>query len=314
MIVLDESTVKELISMEEVINVVENCFKHLATGEAINSPRTRSIAQGSVLNVMHASYPRIGKAGLKAYISTRQGTRFVFILFDTVSSDILALIEADTLGRFRTGAASAVATKYLFGKNSFSLGLAGSGRQALTQVIAMSKIAKIELVKVWSPTKEHRDRFVREISNYGINAAHYDSVESAFDGVQVVTTITSAKEPFLSRDAIRDAHHVNLCGSNWKDRAEMVPDAIMEFSTIVVDDIKQSMNEAGDLIIAKERGFFSWERAVELKDIISGRVKAKGKTLFKSVGIAIEDLAVASMLYDKAIKEGKYNSKILMSN
>lgn len=301
-LLLTEGEVQDLVEMGEVVPVVEECFRQEAFGRAANSPRTRSFAPGSVLNVMHASLPYLGRAGAKCYFSSKKGARFLFLLFRLDDSEPLAVMGADILGRYRTGAASAVATKFMAASRSFTFCICGSGRQALTQVLAMAEVASLESVRVWSATREHRDSFARSLAKLGFRASAFESVGEAMVSSDVATTITAAGEPFLTSQAVRGLDHLNLCGSNSPTRAEAAPDAVASFRTIVVDDAAQSKVEAGDLILSERSGLFSWESAVELKDVVVGRVRPSRPALFKSNGLAIEDVAVASLLYDKAVK------------
>ena len=289
--------------MREVVRAVEECFRAQASSKAVNSPRSRSVVPGSRLNVMHASLSYLGRSGTKAYLSTEHGTRFVILLFDNKSGDLLSVMGADFLGRFRTGAASAVATKYLSGMKSFRLALAGSGRQALTQVLALKEVAKLERVSVCSPTKEKREIFARDLSHkYGLETSASDSVDEAFHTAEVGTTITSSTEPFLTKESVETIQHINLCGTNMPAHAEITPEAISLFDTVCVDDISQSRVEAGDLIMAASVGALSWEKVKELKDLVASTLKPSGRTLFKSNGVAIEDVATASLIYDSAMK------------
>ncbi len=304
-LLLDEVDVEELLSMAEVVPAVEEAFRQQAMLRAINSPRTRSIAPGSILNVMHASLPYLSRSGLKVYTSTRQHANFVVLLCDLASGELLSVMAADSLGRFRTGAASAVATKYLSRLKEFTLAIAGSGRQALTQVLSMKEVAELEEVRVWSPTAEHREGFARRLSReVGVEASAHKTVEDAFSRAQVATTVTTSKNPFVGERAVKNLSHLNGCGANWSDRSEVVPGAVASFSTICVDDLQQSMVEAGDLVIAAKRRKISWRKVVELKDVVSRRVKPRGRTYFKSNGVAIEDVAVASLIYEKALRRG----------
>ena len=143
-LVLDEAAMGELLSMREVVPAVEECFRQQGLGLGVNSPRTRTLVPGAALNVMHGSLPYLGRSGVKCYLSTKHGTRFVLVLFDLTNGELLAVMGADLLGRYRTGAASAVATKYLYHEKSFRFSVAGSGKQALTQVLAMKEVASLE--------------------------------------------------------------------------------------------------------------------------------------------------------------------------
>ncbi len=302
-LILSESEVASLLSMKEVVRAIEECFRAEGAAEAVNSPRSRSVVPGSRLNVMHGSLSYLGRSGAKVYLSTKIGTRFMVLLFDNRTGDLLSVMGADTLGRFRTGAASAVATKYLCGLTSFRLALAGSGRQALTQVLALREVANLECVSIWSPTKERRESFARVLSQkYGLEASALGSADQAFHDADVGTTITSSTEPFLTRGSVRNTRHLNLCGTNQPMHAEIAPEAISLFETVCVDDISQSRVEAGDLVIAASQGALSWRRVRELKDFVASSRKPQGRTLFKSNGVAIEDVATASLVYDNAMK------------
>lgn len=308
---LSEKDVASLVEMRDVVAVVEECFRRQASGAAVNSPRTRASAPGAVLNVMHAVLPYLGRAGVKCYLSSGKGTRFVFILFRLEDAEPLAVMGADVLGRYRTGAASAVATKHLYGAKDFDFAVCGAGRQALTQVRALGEVASLKSVRVWSPHGERRESLARELRDLGFAASALASLADTLSGAEVATAITTSKEPFLTPELVRSVRHLNLCGSNSPLRAEAFPTCVAEFETVVVDDLLQSKVEAGDLIGAEREGLFSWDRAVELKDVLGGRVRPKGRTLFKSNGVAIEDVAAASLVYDRALERGGYAERSL---
>jgi ornithine cyclodeaminase/alanine dehydrogenase-like protein (mu-crystallin family) len=301
-LVLSEGDVESLIDMEEVVSSVEEAFRRQGMGEVSNYMRTRSRGGSSVLNVMHASLPYLGRGGLKAYMSTRGGTKFALLLFDTNDSRLLAVMGADILGRFRTGAASGVATKYLYGKRAGSLAVLGSGKQALTQVLAMKEVMSLKEVRVWSPTPQHRVAFARKLKTHGFNSNAFDSPAAALKGAEVATAITSSKRPFLTDEMLEHVMHLNIAGGNVSNHAEVTAAGVGAFGTIAVDDIAQAKMEYGDLIQAARDGVFSWESAVELGTIVARRRRPEGRTLFKSGGAALEDVAVASMIYDRATK------------
>jgi ornithine cyclodeaminase/alanine dehydrogenase-like protein (mu-crystallin family) len=294
--------------MEDALKSVEEFFNHKGV-DSVNSPRTRSITEGSALNVMHASHPYLGRAGVKAYLGTRRGTKFLFLLFDLNDGALLAAMGADFLGRYRTGAASGVATKHLCGLKSFKLGIAGTGTQAATQVEALAKVANLERVSVWSPTRSSREHFAQSIAGkLGIDCRASESLTEALKRCEVATTVTSATKPFVTRESLQDVMHVNACGSNSEKRAELTPEAVSLFSTVCVDDLVQSRVESGDLIQAASAGAFKWEIVVELGQVVRNGFRRRGKTLFKSNGIAGEDVALASLLYDRAVRKGGYAS------
>lgn len=301
-LVLSEEDVENLINMKDVVYSVEEAFRRQGTGEVSNFMRTRSRRDTSVLNVMHANLPYLGRGGVKAYMSSTRGTKFALLLFDTNDSRLLAVMGADILGRFRTGAASGVATKYLYGKRSGILAVFGSGKQAFTQVLAIKEVMSLEEVRVWSPTPEHRVAFAQKLRSYGFDSNAFDAPSEALEDTEVATTITSSRQPFLTDEMLKKVMHLNVAGGNVSDHAEVTAAGIGAFSSVVVDDIAQAKIEYGDLIQAAENGFFSWESAIELGSVVAGKRKPEGRTLFKSGGAALEDVAVASMIYDRAME------------
>ena len=304
-LVLSEKDVQDLLEMREVVPAVEEAFRRQGAGEVSNVMRTRSTGEGSLLSVMHSNLAYLGRGGLKAYMSSRAGAKFVLLLFDASTSLPLAVMGADVIGRYRTGAASGVATKHLYRRSSGAAAVFGSGRQALTQVLALESVMSLDAVHVWSPNRGHREAFVNLLSARGFDASAFDSPALALKGADVASAITSSEDPFVTEKMLGSVSHLNLCGSNQRARSEADPQAVGAFETVVVDDLPQAKVEYGDLLQAAEAGTFSWGKAIELATVVSGRSSPKGRTLFKSGGAALEDVAVASMLYDKAVRSGR---------
>src|SRR5215475_13806595 len=204
---LTERDVTNLLMMEDTLAAVEAVFKAQAAGDATNEPRRRLRAGGAVLQVMIAAVAGFkdsfggeykGLLGLKSYIVTRDRARFYVNLYDAESGDLLALIEADKLGQMRTGAASGVATKYLARAGARTVGVYGTGWQALSQLEAVCAARVIESVKVYSRSPENRARFCREMGAMleGVDIAPVEKPEDAADA-GVIITITSSREPVL---------------------------------------------------------------------------------------------------------------------
>ncbi|MEZ0248936.1 MAG: ornithine cyclodeaminase family protein, partial [Thermoproteus sp.] len=300
---ITENDVNELLTYREAVAAVEEGFRLLAEGQAVNMPRRRTIVKGAVLHVLQgAVLGGYGVAGLKAYLSTKGGTRFVVLLFD-IGGELLAVIEADRLGQIRTGAASAVATKYMAPPSPEVLGIVGSGRQARSQFEALVEVFTPKLVKIYSRNKEHALAFVELVKKRGFDAVLAGDYKSVSD-VDVLATATNSAEPFIKGEYLRGGVHINAVGSNWSNRAEIAPDAVAKAEVIAVDDPVQAGEEAGDLILAGALG-----RAVPLAEIVAGRIKGRpgptSITLFKSLGIAVEDLVAAKVVYEKALRMGR---------
>ena len=160
---LSEDEVREALTMPVAIDAVEEAFRQLAEGKAQNVPRSRARGGGIVLHTMSASADYAGLVGWKAYTTTARGARFHVALYDSASGAMLALIEADYLGRMRTGAASGVATEHMARRDATKVGILGSGNQARTQLEAVCVVRPITRAYVYSPTREHRERFAQEM-------------------------------------------------------------------------------------------------------------------------------------------------------
>ncbi len=309
MLLIREDEVFSLLGFDEAIEAVEDGFKLMGLGQAVNTPRRRTIMPNAVLHVLQGSVlGNYGVAGLKAYLSTKRGTRFVVLLFGLEEGgEPLAVIEADWLGRVRTGAASAVAARHMARTNAEVLGLVGTGGQARTQFEALSRVMKLRLVKVMSRSRKHAEDFARFVgSRGGFDAKIVDDYGEACDA-DVLVTATNSKDPFIDGKRLASGIHVNAVGSNWPNRAELMPSAVERAAVIAVDDVEQAKLEAGgDLIMAG----IDWSRVVGgLSEVVLGRVKGgrpsdDAVTIFKSMGIAVEDLVVGKLVYEKALKKG----------
>ena len=306
---LTEQDVTRLLTMEDTLAAVEDVFKAQAAGGATNEPRRRLRASGAVLQVMSAAVANFaefsGLLGLKSYVVTGRKARFYVNLYDAGSGEMLALIEADKLGQMRTGAASGVATKYLAREDAKTVGIFGAGWQAQSQLEAVCAVRDIDSVKVFSRTSESRDNFCKEMSARlkGVSLEGVDKPEEAADS-DVIITITSSREPVLQGAWLKPGAHINAAGGNSVLRKELDDEVIRRSSFIAVDSIEQAKIEAGELVTAVEKGLLTWERVREFRYIVGGEMKGRTSddqiTLFKSLGVAIEDVGAAAVLYRKA--------------
>ncbi len=305
-LLLREDDVARVLQMDEVITAVEQAFLLLGRRQAVNRPRRRSTtAAGTILHVMSAAIPPMGVMGLKAYTSAHGGARFRGMLYSTDTGELLAMMEADRLGRMRTGAASAVATKFMARKDAGSIGVLGTGRQARSQVIAISRVRPVALVKCYSRDPQRREAFAEDlVQELGAEVVAADGAGEAVDGTDIIVTATTAADPVLLGEWLRPGVHINAIGSNWANRRELDAEAIQRCSRIAVDDLEQARQESGDLIGPAESGLLSWDRVVELGRIAAGEAPGRSSpqeiTLFESQGIAAEDVAAMKLAYDRA--------------
>ncbi len=300
---LTEEDVEALLAIGDALEAVEGSFLRQAEGRIENKPRYRLGLDGGSLAVMAASDHGLGVAGVKTYAAGRSGASFVVCLFDAASQETLALIEADHLGRLRTGAASGVAAKYLAKEGARTLGVLGCGWQAETQIEAIrAAVPTVERVAVYCRTAERRAEFARRM---GAEPVDSPSLAAAAD---VVVTITTSKDPVLRGEWLSPGALVVAAGANHPSRREL-DNAVLERAAFVCCDSKEdAMIESGDLIEPAAQGVLDWLEVHELADVVSGRVQGRQApedvVVFKSNGIAAWDVAVGAAAVVRARERG----------
>jgi ornithine cyclodeaminase/alanine dehydrogenase-like protein (mu-crystallin family) len=304
-----EDDVGRLLPMPDAVAGVEHAFRLLGEGKAVNRPRQRVRLQRLMLHVMPAGSDEIGYAGLKAYATGPSGARFYFLLFEAAKGELVAMMEADRLGQIRTGAASAVATRYLAPPDAGSVGIYGTGWQARSQLEALASSRALSAVVAYGRDEKRRRAFCEEMSEkIGRTVRPAASPEEVASEAEILVTATGAREPVLFGDWLRSGQHVNAVGSNALNRREIDEAAVLRATFIAADSVEQAKIECGDLHAVVEAGKLSWERVRELGDVVAGRIDprrgAGDVTLFESQGIAIEDVAVAKVVYERGRDEG----------
>jgi ornithine cyclodeaminase/alanine dehydrogenase-like protein (mu-crystallin family) len=303
-LLLREADVQRLLRIEDVIEALDAAFGQWAAGKADNQPRRR-VRGETVLATMSAALPERGLIGFKAYTAGTEGVRFWVHLFDSKAGRPLAVIEADHLGRLRTGAASGLATRYLARDDARILAQLGTGTQALTQALGVIAVRPIEEVRVVGRDADRRHRFAEALRAEWQRGSitELDDARGAIPGADIVTTITSAAEPVIEGGRLEPGQHLNVAGSNQPRRREVDTETVARAALIVADDAEAARVEAGDLLLAEAEGRLQWERVRSLREVVSGKAgRRSGEdiTLFKSVGLAIEDLAAAALVLDRA--------------
>jgi alanine dehydrogenase len=307
-IFLQESDVENLATMPMALEAMENSFRLQGELKSDNAPRRRCQLDKGLLHVMSASLPGLGLAGVKSYTSVGSTVRFLVLLYDADGRPA-AIMEADRLGRMRTGAATGIATKYMAHKDASRLGLFGTGGQARYQLKAICSVRPIKTVMVYSPNLESRDNFCAEMTKVtGIEVRPASTPEQAAREMDIVTTITSSKEPVFKGEWLAQGTHVNAVGSNCLARQEIDVETVRRSACVIVDSLEQARMESGDLARAAEAETFYWEDARELGLVVTGEFPGREDdseiTLFESQGIAIEDVALAGKIYEAALKAG----------
>lgn len=298
MLAITEDDVRRLLPMGEAVRLLKQAFLDLREGRAGNQVRRRMFPPNGT--VLHAMAGWQGKyLGTKIYTTNhRHGAWFQLNLYELNTGRPLANFEANYLGQIRTGAASGLATDLLANPNARTLAIIGSGFQARTQLEAVRTVRpSIEDVRVWSPTPTRREAFAKETGSRACATA-----EEAIRGADVICTATFAREPVLERSWVSPGAHINAAGSNNPQRREIPADVIEHAGLLVADSAEACLVEAGDLLLAK----IDWKKVIDLKDVRPGWEPGR-ISVFKSVGLGLEDVAVAASVYEKITLERASN-------
>jgi ornithine cyclodeaminase/alanine dehydrogenase-like protein (mu-crystallin family) len=296
--------------MERAVECVEASLMAQGIDHAVNRSRERILLPQVSLHYMAGALPESQHVGLKIYTVTRKDFRFLVLLFDTETGRLLSLMQADHLGRIRTGAASGIATKYLARPDASRVGMIGTGRQARTQLQAIAQVRKLTAVKAFSRDQDRLQGFCREMSEgLGILVEPASTAEEATRFGEIVCTATTAQLPVVSGECLQPGTHLNAIGANMANRREFDDEAIRRATLIAVDSLEQSRKESGDLIQGLANLGRGWDGVIELHTVVdgkhAGRSSADQITLFKSHGIALWDVAVAGFIYQQALQKGR---------
>lgn len=308
-LLLLEEDVRSLLDMKDTIRVMEQALLALAEGNAVNRPRQRITQPNGILHLLAASIPTMGVMGYKAYTVFRTGMRFAIMLFSALDGRLLSLIEADWLGSMRTGATSAIATGHLARPDASLIGLIGAGKQAATQLTGVCAVRPITRVNVYSRRLPECEMFCEQMSRrLNILVQPSASPREAIEEADIVITATTSPDPVFPGDWLKPGSHINAIGSNWANRHEIDLPTLQRSDLIVTDSREQAQIEAGDLIIPANIGQFDWSRVSELAEVVAGRGPYRQSpndiTLYKGLGIALEDIATAGLVYRLALERG----------
>jgi len=314
-LILKESDVRSVLTMKDGIRIVEEGFEQYARGRTTLAPRLvmKLTGDAGTFRIMAAIVPEMGGFGLKTLSGTPgkrkpESTYFVMLYFDVVSGALLAVIPATYITGIRTGAASGVATKYLAREDAKSVGLFGAGFQGRNQIAAIREVRAIERVKIFDVAEAPARALAKELEAEGVEATVAANPEETVRESDIVASATTASEPPIRGTWLPPGCHVNAVGANAPTKREVDAEAFVR-ARVVVDFEEQVLQEAGDLMAAIESGAFAREQIhAELGDVVIGKKKGRESrdqiTLFKSVGVAIEDVAVAAWVYQEAKKKG----------
>ena len=304
-LLLTEKDVAGLLRMDEALEAVEEGLRALGRGEATNRPRQRVGTREATVNVMLASWPARGYAGFKYYTTSRAGIRFWLHLFDIATGELVSVIQADRLGQQRTGAVSGVATKYLARSDASTVGIVGTGWQAESQLEGVCTVRSIRRIRCFGRDKARREAFATKMSSVlGVTVHAAGSAEEVIRDADVAIAATNAPQPVIRGDWLRAGCHINAMGANRLETRELDDAAVGRCAFVATDSIEQAKEESGDLVEPMKRGLITWDHVHEIGEVVAGKVKGRTTaddiTLFKSHGMAIEDVAVAAFVYERA--------------
>jgi len=308
---LKEADVKRLLTMADAVTAVEEAFRSVAQSRALNVPRQRGTLAGATINTLAAVSHATDTIGVKCYPVVRQditvGSSFTMLVYRASTGALLGILEADALGQIRTGAASAVATKYLARADSSRVCLFGAGWQARSQLAALTCVLdQIERVTVVGRSADRLHRFCEEMKYLPFELAPSFDAKAAVREADIVITATGAREPLFDGRWLCPGTHINAMGSNYPDKRELDATAVQRSDSIVVDDLGVARTESGDLLAPDAK--VDWSAVHALADVVAGRAPGRTApeqiTLFESQGLGIEDLAVASRVLELAEQEG----------
>ena len=305
---LREADLQPLLSYADAIELVEAAMISHARGQASNRPRQRVRAGKTGLNVLLAANEASGYLGFKVLAAGAGAARQLVWLYTADDGRLVALLEANWLSLARTSAASAVATHKLARQDASVAAFIGAGRQQGGQLPAVCLVRAFEDVRVFSPTGVSAEELSKRAREQGLPARVCKTAEEAADGADVITVATHGDAIALEGRWLKPGAHVNAMGVNRGAQREIDDDAVLRAEVVAVDEKENARLEAGDLLPAIAAGKLSWDRVHDLGAILAGlapgRSSSGGITLFESQGIGLEDIAVASVAYDRAKAAG----------
>lgn len=313
--VINQSEIQELLPMRECIDVMAEALAALARGDAILPLRPVMWLPEKVgaLAMMPSYLKNLNVMGVKviSVFAGNRGTEYdshqgAVLLFETANGRLLAIVDATAITAIRTAAVSALATKLLARQDAHDLAILGTGTQGHAHLEAMLLVRKFRRVRVWSRTGENVRRFAEsESQRYGMEIEPMPSAQQAVDGADVICTTTSAEAPVLLGEWLSPGAHINAAGSSVPFTRELDTVAVVN-SSFFVDRRESTLNEAGDFLFPKKEGAIGEDHIRgELGEILIGKTPGRASdqeiTVFKSLGLAIEDLAAADYIYRKAL-------------
>lgn len=298
---LDDQAVDGLVDLAGVTDVVEAAFAAWGRGNAATTQRVRSDASGAMASAMAAVAPPY--SGGKVY-ATKQGVfTFVIVLFD-MDGRLLCTLDGDALTHLRTPATCALAVRAFAPVTPTVAAVVGAGRQGWTHVRMLAdEMPELYEIRIHDHGPDAAEKMVARARASGIPTVVAPTATAAVADADVIVTATQSATPLFTASAIGDRTLICAVGSTKYDRCEIGPDVVERCATVVCDDVVGSRVECGDLIHAAAAGRFDWARAIELRDVVAGRVDVEragtAPVLFETQGVALQDVAAAGLAFER---------------
>jgi alanine dehydrogenase len=302
-VMLDAHALEGMLSMRDAIDLLEEMSRHEAADKTFISPRLNTAFEGGWMRMMFGADYQAGYASSKAYhLVAGAGVRYVVSLYRLADGELVAVMDGRLITDLRTGAASGVVARKVPVRGAVTVGLIGAGHQARMQLESLASVHKVQSAAVYSPTTANRDRFAAEMSaKFGLPVRAVSSAEAAARGHSIVVAATSSRsgEPVLRGEWLDRCRLLCAVGSTRPESVEVDAECFRGAGLVVVDS-KRAVEEAGDLQLAVREGAAPKERLATLAQLVCGKTAVPdGRIVFKSVGTALQDLALAASYYER---------------
>ena len=299
---LRDEEVNQSVTMEDMLEAIEEMQRRFGQGEVTNLARRKIIAPGGMLSVMGGGLFYDGILGVKTYTVVQGKYSFQVSVYDANTGELMCYTQANRLGQLRTGATTGVAVKHLSRSDAATVGIIGTGYQELE---AVCQVRNVQKIRAFSRTREGRESFAETMTDsLGISVEPVNSGEAAVAGSDIVICIAAAQEPVLRGEWLSPGATVIGAGpTTWRVR-EVDDATFARADKIFVDSAEQAPVEAGEMASAVDRGILQWSRLQELRQVVAGVVTGRDNPeqiiYAKLMGTGVADVAAAKLAHDRA--------------
>lgn len=316
-VLLSEHDIRAVLSMDDLIATMETALDRFSAG-AVRQPLRTVLEAGNhglygVMPAFMESPPALGTKlvsvyhgnigrGLTSHLAT-------ILLHDPATGELQAVMDGRYITEARTAAVSAASARHLARPDARVLAICGTGVQALAHARALTVVRRFDEIRIWGRSAEHAAKLAADLApSIGVRIDAVPSVRDAADGADVIALVTASSEPVLNREWVREGTHICAVGACRPNQREM-DTALVKASRLYVDSRQGALAEAGDIVIPLKEGAIDASHIVaELGDVFGRRAEGRRSgdeiTIFKSLGMAVEDVAAAKLAYEKAAAVG----------